>query len=190
MNADNKKKMLFLITIILICYSCSNSTKNKSEENVVNIVVEHENAEFNLYEVKPCLYHMLDTIIESTNACQKIKKENFIYCFTVDDSESTTAIIIELRDPKKLYCANFDGIFIYKKSVFQYSGKFLNDFFEFKNQKVKFRCRKPDQSMHDIDDTDFGSWHYILENKKLKCVSYGICDKSWVDEKYNKAHSF
>ncbi|MEI6347046.1 MAG: hypothetical protein WCP69_03765 [Bacteroidota bacterium] len=178
-----------LLIIVFFLYNCGgNTSNNQSIEKVVTTIVKRENAEFNLYEVKPNLYQVLDTVIESANACQDVKNKNFVYGLYVDDIDSATIIGIKLQDPRKRYCTDFEGVFIHKKAIFTYSGKFLSDFFIFRNQKVKFRCRIPDILKNDLDrgaDNCFGFWKYALKNNKLKNVGYDICGKSWVDEKYS-----
>jgi len=188
MKKNSIKYSAFLM-IGFFLYSCGGDTSNnQSIEKVVTTVVRRENAEFNLYEVKPSLYQILDTVIESAKSCLDVKNKNFVYSLYVDEIDSATIIGIELQDPRKRYCTDFEGVFIYKKSIFTYSGKFLSDFFIFRNQKVKFRCRIPDILMNDLgrgSDNCFGFWKYAIENNKLKKVGYDICGKSWYDEKYN-----
>jgi len=185
----NSIKYSVLLMIVFFLYNCGGDTKsNQSLVKVVTTVVRRENAEFNLYEAKPSLYQVLDTVIESANSCQDVKNKNFVYSLYVDDIDSATIIGIELQDPRKRYCTDFEGIFIYKKSIFTYSGKFLSDFFIFRNQKVKFRCRIPDTSKNDPgrgSDNSFGYWGYVLENNKLKSIGYDICGNSWYNKKYS-----
>jgi hypothetical protein len=183
-------KYSILLMILFFLYNCDNNTSNiNSTEKVVTTVITRENAEFNLYYVKPNLYQVLDTVIESANACQNIKKENFVYCLYVKDLDSLKIISIELQDPRKRYCTDFEGVFVYKKSIFTYSGEFLSDFFIFRNQKVKFRCRTSDVLMNDLgrgSDNSFGYWGYVKENNKFKSIGYDICGKQWMDERYYK----
>ena len=175
--------------IVFFLYNRGGDTKsNQSLEKVVTTVVRRENAEFNLYEAKPSLFPILDTVIKSANSCQDVKNKNFVYSLYVDDIDSATIIGIKLQNPRERYCADFEGIFIYKKSIFTYTGKFLSDFFIFRKQKVKIRCRIPDRLMNDPgrgSDNCFGFWKYAIENNKLKNVGYDICGKSWYDERYS-----
>jgi hypothetical protein len=175
--------------IVFFLYNCGgDKSKDQSIEKVVTTVVRHENAEFNLYEAKPNLYPILDTVIKSGNSCLDVKNKNFVYSLSVDYIDSATIIGIELQNPRERYCPDFEGIFVYKKSIFTYSGKFLSEFFIFRNQKVKFRCRTPDILMNDPgrgSDNSFGFWKFAIENNKLKNVGYDICGKSWYDERYN-----
>lgn len=187
------KKYNVIVFIGFICIltfmGCNSPTKKSTEEDIETIVVGYQETEFNLYEVKPSLYHLLDSVIESVNKCQLLKNEKFIYCFSVNVNDSLTEISIELRNPKDLYCADIDGVFIYQNSIFEYNGNFLYDFLVFKNKKIKYKCRRTDVFMHDINDEQLASWNYILKGKTIKCIGYSICKNFWADENYYKAEN-
>ncbi len=179
------------IFVVLLSTNCENKKnfKNETTEEDLTVVIEYENKSVDLYEVSPKLHPMLDSIIEAVNECSRLNKKGLIYYTSVyKQKDSLLRINLNLQRQKDTYCPHIIGVFTYKKSIFVLgNNEEIDNLFVKTGVKIKFKCQKENILMYDIRDFSNGNWTYILENGNFKCISYGVCEKHWMDYKYYKS---
>jgi len=194
-----KKKSPILIVLLLVflvsCNDCKESknaaSTNSNHDNETDSLVvnnEYEYSEFDLCEPDPSLHPILDSVVNSAIACPELENKGLLYCLWIHKSEdSLTRVSIELREQKRIYCLNIGKIFTYKGLIFNANyDKQYKDLFRNSGLKVKYFCKKENILMGDHDDAMVATWEYVMENNQVRCISYGFCNKSWMDEKYYK----
>jgi hypothetical protein len=195
LNTNNKMRKInyIIVLIILFITVACNENKNKSVKNEIaekeiRVVKEYAYEGIDIYYVNPKLHPILDSIVETVRGCSKLNEKGLIYFTSVHKEEnSLPQISIDLQRQKDIYCPTISGIFTYKNAIFVIGENIqIDSLFVNTGLKTKFKCQKENILMHDHNDFTKGGWTYVIEDGKFKCISYGICGKQWMDERYYK----
>ncbi len=163
-----KNRNYFLIILSIILISCNNLNNDSSDnnDNITVIKIEYAYVDFQVYEPKPIIYSMLDTVILMTKKDRDSLQNNLVYCIgTYRDTDSILNMSIELRDQRRVYCKEINGLFIYNKSIFKFNNIEKKDEFFLKTRKtIRFKCQKENSLFYDHREDKKDSWHFIIEN--------------------------
>jgi len=187
-------RYFFALLVLFIIVACNKYNNKKSiieNQNEIKIIKEYAYEEFDLLEENANFRPIFDTIIETVNGCSELSKKELIYYVNVHkEIDSSIRISIDLKYQKDVYCKAIDGVFTYNKAVFVISdSEHMVDLFINTGLKVIYNCQKENILMNDHNDALIGGWDYIVENGSFKCISFGICGKQWINEKYYNSKS-
>jgi hypothetical protein len=185
------KKILYsgLLGIVLCINMSCNSKKQDTEieENYPYTLKDYVTKKFKVYEIKQDIITILDSIIESTNNCERFKNTQIMYAVSIEYYFDDIRITIPEYKHYDLLLYDADALFFYKGYQFIYFGRLLNKCFNETETIVERHCIKPvDIPLNEIciDDSikPLSCWHYCYKNDKLIIVSTYHCGKSWLDK--------
>jgi len=175
------KKVYCFTFIVLALYACCSQRSavevvpvylckwtdlidNRSPNDIVQIPMKE-------FVVKQNLHAILDTIIMTTEKCQKYKDAGIEFSFWVYifNNKSITINIENVN----IHCFNVeicDGVFSYRGYPFYYSGIFLDDLFEETGQTINKRMVKR-KDMEYLVDTGL-QWTFFYEDENFRTFTF------------------
>lgn len=120
-----KKVIVLVMLIFSFCYGCRQNAEKK-EQNAHVPVLKYIMKDSYLYEAKPAIYPVLDSVICHVNSIEKYKSKMHGYIFTVTQDSS---IFVTALDYWAIFLKYGDARFYYKGYKFSYDGMFLEDYF-------------------------------------------------------------
>jgi len=184
-------KLHFIVLLFAIVTACNNNKDAKMNEDEFEIIVHDELiiGEFDLYDADPLLYPIFDSLVRAAEVCPQLKKRGLIYSMSIyKDNDSLTRVHIEQREQKRMYCKSIYKVYYYKGLLFNIvPDNQFSKWFTKTGLKVKFICQKGDD--FNFTDAFTAIWGFVIEDDKIKCISYGYCNNHWENELYYRRDS-
>ena len=151
-----RRKTFFVIIIIpIFFFSCINKEKK-----------------IPLYNVKPIIYNILDSIIILEKKCPDYDK---IFLFTCTKRSDFYQITIE-GIPKKSYdCSDSFGLFKYKKNIFICRGLLLNKLLSYSGCSETIQCPVLQKNEFTYLNDEFSIWFYGIKNDEIYFIGKNPC---------------
>lgn len=169
----------FVMLLILLFVRC------RSSEEIVKFkpykAKDYITKEIKVYEVKECLYPILDSIITKTEGCPMYQglKNKIAFSFDILSDSTEFSIGVEYLPRFKNHARYTDAIFYYKGYDFYCGETFLDYFFKKTDRTIFINCidsKKFQFEMHFRGDMDM-FWWYNYINGQIINTTYGYCSE-------------
>lgn len=166
---------MLLILLFVRCRSSEEYVKFKPYK-----AKDYITKEINVYEVKECLYPILDSIIIKTEECPMYQglKVKMAFLYAIGSDSITNFGISSVYLSKYINHAEWtDAMFCYGGYDFYYGGDYYESFFKKTHKTITISCISPKKyqyELHNMGDSEM-EWHYAYEDGHITNVAYGHC---------------